>query len=720
MRSLTVVILCLLMTLSSWRMEAQCADELYTIDPCAALMRDLMIVDQVNCCLCDRMPVTYNFIMGAGYFNMHSARMSNEGSFKVGFASVPPYYNLSLGAQPFSHLETTLSYRIYRGIDDPILSPLGFGDLSDRGINVKFALALPEDSNYLLPGVAIGADDFLGTKGFKSLYIVATQVWPRYNFEFSLGFGTERLKGMFGGVLWMPLRQSCNPYLSPIALSAEYDATDYGNPLAERHPAGRDFTHRINFGLKYRLWDYFDFTVAQVRGKAFAWSVSTEVELGAPYRLIPLLDDPTPYCAPVITEPIGCLRTETVLAEDLVYSFRHQGFDVWDITLSETCCGEQELRLKVSTDRWMYECLVFQRIQDLVLSLTPSNIDVVVVTVETRGFPVQEYRFRQDFLANARCKEISRCELALLTREDEACVPNCCGQQLLYKRHHPWANLYAAPKMRYLFGSSQGKFKYALGVTVGCDGFLFDQLFYRFQLGYIGASSIPNSHQDVLNPSQLMNVHTDILTYYQQRSITVDEALLQKNMNLGKGLYSRFSTGLFSQFYGGFAGEFLYYPVGSCWAVGVEYAKVYKRDVKGVGFRRTIRKLDGQTPTWIKFNGYQYFLDGYYIWDSANIDLRVSLGRFLAGDNGARFEVGRSYASGLRIWAWYTYTDGHDHINGHLYFDQGVGFSMPIDAFLTHSSTERWGEAISAWLRDVGYRTETGDGLFDLIHNLRL
>jgi hypothetical protein len=281
-------------------------------------------------------------------------------------------------------------------------------------------------------------------------------------------------------------------------------------------------------------------------------------------------------------------------------------------------------------------------------------------------------------------------------------------------------NWFAGPKLRYLFGSSTGKFKYAIGCSVGTDGFLFNDLFYRLRFGYIGTSSLPGSQQDVLNPSQLPNVHTDVLLYYQERAITVDEAILQKNINLGRGFYTRVAGGLFSQFYGGFGGELLYYPVDSCWAIGFDIAKLYKRTYNDLGFTRKIRKYDGETVTYIDFPLYQLFLDLYYIWEPADIDCRLSLGRFLAGDKGGRVEIGRTYPSGLRLYGWYTYTDGHDKINGQTYHDQGVGFSMPLDIFLTRSSNETWGESISAWLRDVGYRTETGDRLFDLIHNTRL
>ncbi|MCB1114447.1 MAG: YjbH domain-containing protein, partial [Chlamydiia bacterium] len=115
------------------------------------------------------------------------------------------------------------------------------------------------------------------------------------------------------------------------------------------------------------------------------------------------------------------------------------------------------------------------------------------------------------------------------------------------------------------------------------------------------------------------------------------------------------------------------------------------------------------------FTGSQYFLNLYYRWFDANLDFKVSGGKFLANDYGVRFQVSRYFDSGLRIYAWYTLTNGGDQINGKTYYDKGVGFSMPLDIFYTHSDRERWGYGMSAWLRDVGVKAKTGRDLYEMI-----
>ncbi|MGE3534754.1 MAG: YjbH domain-containing protein, partial [Parachlamydiales bacterium] len=75
-------------------------------------------------------------------------------------------------------------------------------------------------------------------------------------------------------------------------------------------------------------------------------------------------------------------------------------------------------------------------------------------------------------------------------------------------------------------------------------------------------------------------------------------------------------------------------------------------------------------------------------------------------------EVGRYFKSGLRFALWYTVTNGHDHVNGHTYYDKGFIFSLPLDMFLKQSSRTYLSYAMSAWLRDVGARAATGKQLY--------
>ncbi len=698
-------------------------------EDCDRLFNDLLIVEYINRKQAQRMPVTYDFYQQGGYFNMPSARMGEPGEIGAGFSHVHPYRNYSLRAQLFRRLEVSGSYRVFKGVDDPILTPLGFGDLSDKGANLKLALFIPEDSEYTLPGISFGLQDFIGTKSFLAKYIVVTQVLINHNLEISIGYGTNRIKGFFGGFIWMPFRLHCNPYLKDIAFVAEYDATPYKDPEIEKHPRGRVKKSPINFGFKYRLWDQIDFAVSYIKGHTLACSISTFYNFGNTKGFIPKIDIPQPYCAPINIEPIGCLRPSFILSQELVYAFRQQGFEIIQIWLSdhdECDSGQKNLWIRMVNNVFRSEYDVREQLNHLLAGLIPCDIDKVTVVIESDlGFPVQEYHYNMMYVREFGEGEMGSHELNLLTNRTEVSYPNKWCDLELFKNNRDCFNIEVLPKTHSFFGSSRGKFKYSLGINAGFNGFLPGNVYYSVLFGYNILSNLRHiSPIDRLNPSRLINVRTDIIRYFRQECITVDEAYLEKYWNMGKGWYSRVALGLFEEEYGGLATEFLYCPVNKPFAISVEGALLGKRTLNGVGFTNKIRKFEF-LPNGLyllrhkKFIGSQFFLNFFYYWDWANIRFKVMAGKFLANDWGARFELARKFESGLTITIWYTRTNGHDVINGSVYYDKGIAFTMPIDIFFTCYNRDYWHYGLSAWLRDVGVTAFTGRDLYYLIQEER-
>ncbi len=652
---------------------------------------------------------------------MPSARMGKEGEIGFGYSQVPPYRNWNLRVQLFENLEMTANYRIFSGILDPVFGDMGFGEFSDKGANLKLALIHPEDSDYILPGIALGWDDFIGTKGFESQYIVVTQVLPKFNSELTIGYGSGRIKQWFGGFLIFPFgKWVCSPFQN-FAVNIEYDSIDYKNPEREPHPDGRNQKSKINYGFKYRFWDTFDLMGSCVRGEEYAFAISCYYNFGNSKGFLPKIDDPLPYCAPKNTQEIGCLRSEDVVVQDLLYALKAQGFQLLGAWITYDDCCRRVLRLKVWNCFYLFERQVRCRLNHLLSSLTPSNIDKVVVVMEAEGFPIQEYHYHQPFLQMYCHRYIGDAELDLISPINNVTYCDPCRTQTLFENERGLFCFDYAPKVHTFFGSTKGKFKYALGLNAGVCGYLPWDVFYQFQLGWIGITKLEDFiGVDRLNPSQLINVHTDIVCFYQQTGVTIDQMYLQKNANISNGWFVRGSLGHFAQNYGGIAGEILYYPVDSPWAVGFEAAILKKRKFSGLGFSDEIRRFVGFNPTFLKFTGYQYFMDLYYDSCEFQMGLKMSIGQFLARDLGIRYEVTRYFANGVRFIAWYTRTNGHDMVNGSTYFDKGVGFSMPLDFFYTYSSRKRWNYGMSAWLRDVGYRGPTGRRLYDMIHDQRM
>jgi Exopolysaccharide biosynthesis protein YbjH len=684
------------------------------------LMQDLMIVNYWSQRQAEKFPVTYNHLLQGGYFSMPSARMGQEGETAGGYGYIPPYIHYSVRFQLVDFLEVTGNYRIFKGVADPVLTHHGFGDFSDKGANVKLSLFSPEASRYKLPGFAIGFEDFLGTRAFKAFYFVATQVFLDQNVELSLGFGTDRIRGLFGGMSWMPFRHYQWKYLRSLAFVLEYDAIPYHDQTIEKHPKGRHkFTH-WHLGVKYRLLDNIDLSLAYIRGEKLAFTLSTFYNFGMTKGIIPKFQDPLPYRAPVINQPIDGLRPEDVVAQEFFYAMRHQGFEVREIWLSYRE-NKKILRFKVTNALYREEKEMRTRLQSVLGALAPDNVDIIIVTLDIITIPIQEVTYQTEFLRRFRQQEMGRYELDLVSPWHEVTYINPYESKLLFKQRAEWYNIEVMPKTQTLFGSALGKFKYALGLSLGINGFLFDNIYYSTKFGYFALSDLHHiSDFDILNPSQIINVRSDSINYFKQKSITIDEAYAEKIWNWGKGWYTRLSLGLFEQMYGGVAVEWLYYPVGSDFAIGMDLALLKKRHPEGIGFTNEIRKLKGFHPTYRKYTATQFFLNLYYNWRPADLQFKMSIGRFLAYDIGVRTEVSRYFPSGLQLGFWYTYTNGKDRINNSIYHDKGLFFSIPLDIFYTKTSRSRWGYGMAAWLRDVGARAFTGAEIHYLIDQERL
>ena len=703
--------------------EAEACDAIYEFSEVeegeSTLLEDLLIVNYWNRRMNERFPVTYNHLLQGGYFNMPSARMGIEGEMGVGYAYVPPYINYNLRIQLADFLEITGNYRIFKGVEDPVLTRHGFGDYSDKGANVKLSLFSAEDSRYRLPGLAVGMEDFLGTQSFKAYYIVATQVFLAQNIEVSLGFGANRMRKWFGGMTWMPFRHSVSEWLKGIAVVCEYDAIPYGNKSIEKHPKGRVKRTPWHCGIKYRAWDSFDFSLSYIRGDKWAFTISTFYNFGSTKGLIPKVEDTLPYQAPLDFQPLGEWRPPDVMTHELLYAFRGQGFEISEAWLGDDD-GQRVLRLHLANMAYRAEYLVRLRLNALLSSLLPQDIDRVIVLLEVGSTPIQEWHYEASYLRLFKERTVGSYSLNILSPLKEASHPNPYCSRLLFKEDLERWNIELLPKTRTLFGSAKGKFKYELGLSANLNGFLFNKIFYTLSLGYYFFSDLEHTHDvDILNPSQLLNVRTDIVRYDKVKTLTVDQAYLEQVWNWGRGLYGRIAVGIFEVQYGGAAFEWLYYPVHSDWAIGMEAALVKKRTPHGVDFTNRVRQLHGFKPHYVKFVGLQYFLNLYYDWRCVGLDFRVNIGQFLARDIGARTEVSRYFPSGLRIGCWYTYTNARDIINRQNYHDKGLFFSVPLDIFYTKTSRSRWGYGMSAWLRDVGATASTGGSLYDRINQER-
>lgn len=677
------------------------------------LFQDLELVHNIDQKLKDHLPFLYNYTMVVGYFNMPSARMSLKANASFGASIVKPYDIYGLNFKPLDRLELALNYRVYKGLKEANFGSEGFGDDAERIANVKLGVLTQQDGFLGLPEIAIGAEDFLGTKRFHSKYVVATKQFLDWNLECTLGWGKGRLKGFFAGAAWTPFRQKNIPFLKDLSFLIEYDAIDY-KKCSHEHPSGRVVKSRINGGLSVVGWDILQLSLSSVRGTNLAGSLSLRYPIGETNGLFAKVDDTSLYQSPIDHEPLGMVRTELDFAQEIAYALGDQGLDLYTAFIVFDQMQEKGLWLKIVNNRYRQEWIVRERIQHVLASLTPSDIQFVVVVIEADALPCQSYHYRTEDLRKWQTGKISDFELETLSPIKEAPVePSSYEVPQIFQRHKPIWAFTIRPRLLTFFGSSSGKFKYNISAIASPEGYLFNQVYYKLQLSYSIKSLMQGlGGPDRLNPSKLLIVRTDSLKYFKTNTVHMEQAFLQRGWNLGKGWFYRLALGYFEPAYGGGATELIYDPVNTNWAVGLEFATVMKRRYEGIKFSRTTWQLRHNQYVKVPFVGVQYFLDLYYDFKPLHIDFLVSAGQFLAKDKGVRFAVGKYFKSGLRFSIWYTVTNGHDRVNGHTYYDKGFAFAIPLDMFLRQSSRSYIGYAMAAWLRDVGARALTGKQLY--------
>ncbi len=225
---------------------------------------------------------------GVGLLQTRTARFAADGQLEVGASDIVPYrrYYITLQAVPW--LEATFRYTDFE------LVPLVSDTYKDRGADLKFQIL---EERQWLPALAVGLQDGVGTGLFQSEYLVASKRFLDLDFsagiawgamgtrgniknplavvgsfekrelstglggQFSLGnyFSGERA-ALFGGI----------EYFTPVrglTLKIEYEGNDYSNePIDELGNIVRAATSPFNFGVTYRLLDWFEVAVARERG----------------------------------------------------------------------------------------------------------------------------------------------------------------------------------------------------------------------------------------------------------------------------------------------------------------------------------------------------------------------------------------------------------------------------------------------------------------------
>jgi hypothetical protein len=670
------------------------------------------------------LPLSANDLGLVGLLQTPTARFYKEGNLTVNLSHAYPYYRMQMMVTPFDWLETGLRYT---AITNQLYGPVSFsGTQSYKDKSVDLKVRLWTESAHR-PQVAVGIQDVGGTGLFSSEYVVANKRWDDFDVSAGLAWGYMGN----GGDIRNPISYLVSSYQTrrandvgqggqvsyktffsgPTALfggvqyhtpwehwvvKAELDGNNY-----QSEPLGNVLKHSspINLGLTH-VDKNVDLSFGLERGNTFMFNVALHgniAEVSMPKISMPPMPplDPMPVLAtePSMVSPprdipsnVGTAslspekRAEIIdeifkQIEWKVKSIRAYDDDTW-------VCDIQFVK-----GRYFKELL--PRMIRVLHHHAPANISTFRLMFTLKGMYISEYTVdRAQFVRNEsewlppseRAPAIELDRSGHPWRDDAVRSRVAYGVEEEEAAYGPYEVAYKEPKgyeaslgtfYRQVLGGPNGFWFYTLGLEGAASLDLWKGAWLMGAVDYKVLTNLDSYTQ--AGSSNLPRVRTFLQQYATATDVMIPNAQFVQAVRLSNNQYVSAYAGLLESYFGGVGAEWLYRKTGSSWALGVDVNRVRQRD-----FQQKFAFLDYEVTTG---HASLYWDTG---WQGLNV--KTSVGQYLAGDRGVTVDIGKTFQNGARVGAFATRTNVSATQFGEGSFDKGIYLSIPFDAFLTHHS----------------------------------
>ena len=576
-----------------------------------------------------------------------------------------------------------------------------YGDYKDKEADIK--LRLIEEHGYW-PSLAIGAQDFIGTGLFPAQYVAASKKFG--GLDLTLGYGTERIDGLFGGVRYTPKQ------FPSISLLAEYDANDYSQDQGANVTgiAGRGKGPVV--GLEYR-WKWLTGQLSYGQN-----TVGVNAYLSLPLdrkELVAKTEEPEPYTMITPRPTAAQWESDKEYQQRMVQALLK--LDFRDIRMR---WQGGIMRVELTNTRISLVSRAVGRAARVVLLTSPIETREIEITFTVSDLPFVTYTFadvrklQRYFNGMLSRRELAETvdlrytqkgggapgedKISMLDAFDEDYRVTVLDQSEgdLISFRSEGANLSrfrVSPQVAFIFNDPSGALRYDLFLLAAYRVELLKRLFFTAAVRVTLAEDL--SQVTTPSNSQLPHVRSDINLYAQQSNVvTLERLVLNRYFWPATRVYGRVSAGYYEQMFGGFGGELLYLPTSGKWALDGTLNWVKQRDFNGGFGFQDYSVVTGLVSLQTKLP----VLPGTYF--------TVRAGRFLAGDDGVRFELKRRFRSGFEFGIWYTRTNGNDITSpgspSNPYYDKGIFVIIPFAAILPKDTQAQGGVFLAPWTRDVG------------------
>jgi hypothetical protein len=616
--------------------------------------------------------------LGTGLLEIPTARVLDDGVIRVSGAQALPYRWYGGGMGVFPGLELTGRLTQITNIS----SGLGpdYGSNKDKAFDIKYQV-IPESK--WLPAVALGYHDLFGTQQFEAQYIVLSrQIFP---FDFTLGYGTKRLDGLFAGV-----EVALHPRLHFIT---EYSPINYENDSTSVRGVPEGAEWPVNLGLRYKLLPVIDLGVSYQRGDTVGVSLNFQTDLGKP--IVPHRADPPPL-VDVDRRPFK-LRDKKEMVEKIHAAIHEAGFaDVSVYTEGGTLSAE------FTNNQYLSNQKAVGRVLRILLLHAPSDAKKLHAIEKRKGIPIVKVAVKPNvfeaYLMGDVPEEIFERLIEVETTTEE---PDLNDPEVVHTGGEDSRFGYGVkPEFQSYLNDPSGFFKFRVGIKPWGVANLWKggEAYARFDVPFY-------SNIESTNVSPPDTVREDSWKYLG-RDYTFSNLLFDQAIQITDRTFGRVSFGYLEYMYAGASGEVLHFFGDGSVAVGLQGDWVRKREP---GSTMALKDLDF----------YDLLANAYFRVPKLDVTLQTQYGRFMAGDVGWLFTGTREYDTGIIIGGWWSFTDTDD-LQGFSrgYDSKGVFITLPASIFLPHDSPIRYNYSFSPWTRDSAQTPYHWQTLFDLASDL--
>lgn len=673
---------------------------------------------------------------GVGLMQTPTGRMADEGEFNLGTTINEDYYHYMVSLQLMPWLETSIRYtRIPDVLYNENSDYSGDNIYTDKGIDFKVRLI---EESYWLPETSIGIRDFGGSGKFDGEFIAATKRVGSLDLTLGLGWGYLGQRGsianpfckasdkfcqrpgdyrgsggsvdygrwfkgssaLFGGIEYQ------TPY-APLRFKVEYEGNDYSEDFPTKE-TGRNSTPKSmpqdtpwNFGVNYRLGDWGDTKFSYQRGNTFTIGFNIYTNFNDMKAVWQDTTKPRVEMRPQSNET-DWQKVASQLETNAGYKENSISLENDTIVLS----GQQ------SKYRDRNEAL--ERGAAILNNHASSSIKSFTIIEQRSGIDLTETTIdRSEFVAAANNMSIDSNVTDSFVTLNPATQPN--GKVASTQKQWDWN---VDPVLKQSLGAPEAFYLYSLGLNAGSKIWLTDNV----ELGgsiYFNLTDNYDQFNYVENSPHVRNyatprVRTMFRAYVHDNPVRLNHLQLTWFEHPTENLYTQLYGGYLEMMFAGIGGEALYRPLNANWAVGIDMNLVSQREpdswfgvYENDYFFYDEAKCDSPTPScqaYVLSQGTTGHVAGYYMpqWHFLDNTLfKVSAGKFLGGDLGARVDFSKQFKSGVTVGAYATLTNLTSEEYGEGSYNKGFYISIPMDIMTIKPSTNR---------ATIGWEPITRDG----------